>query len=84
MTGEGWHSITSGYGEMTIIRTNDGPQVEGEVPNRIGCQREMLDMVSPAFGTWDSTTGTLVLVGYHFQQIGVDGPDIVVFERQPA
>lgn len=81
---EGWHSTTSGYGSMTIIATDNGPQVEGDVPDRIGCERKMLDQLVPAVGDYHPAAGTLRILDYRFRQIGVDGPEIVVFERESA
>jgi hypothetical protein len=81
-TGEGWR--TSGYETLAIVRTEEGPMIDGPVPNRIGVDRSMLAQMVPAFGSWTEATGTLIILGHHYQLIGVDGTDVVVFDRCPA
>lgn len=81
-TGEGWRA--SGYAELNVVHTPEGPMISGQVPARIGVERAMLDQMVPALGTWTESTGTLVVLGVHYQLIGVDGTDIVVFDRCPA
>lgn len=80
---EGWNSTTSGYDTLAIIRTPNGPAIDGPVPYRVGVEREALDGMVPALGSWTADTGTLIVLGIHFQQVGVDGSDIVVFEQCP-
>lgn len=80
--GEGWRA--TGYEAITIVRTEEGPMIDGPVPNRIGVDRELLDQMVPALGSWTEATGTLIVLGVHYQLIGVDGTDVVVFDRCPA
>lgn len=81
-TGEGWRS--SGYAELNVIQSPDGPAIAGRPPARIGVDRAMLDEMVPALGSWTEETGTLVVLGHHYQLIGIDGTDVVVFDRCPA
>lgn len=58
--------------------------ISGKVPNRIGVDRTMLEQMVPALGYWVEETGTLVVLDVHYQLIGVDGTDIIVFDRCPS
>lgn len=81
MTGDGMRAPGSGYGELVIIWTTDGPAVDGAVPDRIGVEREALTQMVPALGSWNPQEGILQVLSYQYRQIGADGPDILVFER---
>ena len=52
---EGFRSPTSGYGEVTVILGAHGPQIQGEIPNRIGVDRQVL--TEPASGAWSMIDG---------------------------
>lgn len=82
--GDGMYRVGSGYATLAIVRTEEGPAIDGPAPHRIGVEREALDGMVPALGSWDAETGTLVVVDVHYQQVGVDGTDIVVFDRCPS
>ena len=69
-----------GYGEAVIVATDDGPAFEGDVPDHIGVEVGMLEQLAPAVGGY-LPTGDLRLLDVWFRHIGVDGPDIVVFEK---
>lgn len=69
------------YGALTVVRTDNGPQIEGEIPNRIGVDRAVLTGEIP--GTWSIVEGSLTLLHTKWRQIGMDGADVYVFERLP-
>jgi hypothetical protein len=69
------------YGALTVVRTDDGPVIEGEIPNRIGVERSFL--AQPANGSWSMIDGELTILHTKWRQIGMDG-DTLVFERLDA
>ena len=76
MTGD-----ASGYGELTVILGPKGPQIQGEIPNRIGVTRDM--MSSPHRpGTWSVLDGELTILHTKWRHIAMD-QDVYVFERLP-
>lgn len=81
MTGDGMYAPGSGYGELVIIWTTDGPAVDGAVPARIGVERQALEQMVPALGAWQPADGELRVLSYQYRLVGQDGPDILVFER---
>jgi hypothetical protein len=80
------HRPVSGYGEVSIRKTPDGPEFVGEVPAHIGVSTAMLAEILECPTTWAryrKADGTLTLIDLKFRHIGVDGPDVFVFERIP-
>lgn len=74
------------YGALTVVRTEEGPMIEGEIPNRIGVARSVL--LSPpadavAAGSWSILDGELTILHTRWRQIGMDN-DTMVFERVDA
>lgn len=69
-----------GYGDVAVIATENGPAFDGPVPSHIGVTIEALQELAPAVGEWH-TTGDLRLLDVWFRHIGVDGPDVFVFEK---
>lgn len=82
MSGEGFHSTTSGYGEVTVILGRNGPRIDGEIPNRIGVDRTWLTQPAPQ-GVWSMIDGELRILHTRWRQIGMDGVDVHIFERIP-
>lgn len=74
----------SGYGEVSVQSTPDGPRFVGEVPPTIGVSVEMIAEILEQPRDWANfrkADGTLTLIDVKFRHIGVDGPDVFVFER---
>jgi hypothetical protein len=74
------------YGALTVVRTEEGPMIEGEIPNRIGLHPDIL--LNPpadgvASGAWKILDGELTILHTRWRQIGMDG-DVTVFERIDA
>ena len=69
-----------GYGDVVIVATDDGPAFDGPVPQHIGVTVEALAVLTPDVGEY-LPTGDLRLLDVWFRHIGVDGPDVFVFER---
>ena len=69
-----------GYGEVVIVATPDGAAFEGTVPQHIGVEASCLARLHPSWGEY-LPTGDLRLLDVWFRHIGVDGPDVFVFER---
>jgi hypothetical protein len=73
----------SGYAELVVEATPEGPVIVGDIPHHIGVYADLLACLNPDLGTWRIGDGTLTICGVRFRHIGVDGPDVFVFERLP-
>lgn len=71
----------NGYGDLTVTRTPEGPAITGAIPDHIGVVAANLEDLNPDIGSWRIGDGTLTICGVKFRHIGVDGPDVFVFER---
>ena len=72
----------SSYGSVLVVSTDAGPQIDGEIPNRIGVDREYFRTM-PTVGAISFLDGELRILHTRWTQVGQDGTDVMVFERVP-
>jgi hypothetical protein len=78
---EGFRSpANTGYEEVSLVDTPNGPRFDGPVPDRIGVTPHMIATLPPFVGEFTRNTDTLRLLDVAYRQVGWDG-QIHVFER---
>jgi hypothetical protein len=78
---EGFRSpANTGYEEVSLVDSPDGPRFDGPPPDRIGVTPHMIATLPPFVGEFSRNTDRLTLLDVVYRQVGWDG-QIYVFER---